>query len=139
MLEDVLQELKNWFILPDGVHEGAFAIEGGAITLPFLQKGQYFRVCDSRFNDGLHQYGDFGLIDEVFDGVIWALAIPPAVLSLAKEIAAWQDKHGDAGIYQSESFAGYTYTRAVTATGAPAGWRDVFRARLRPWRKASVR
>ena len=56
MLEQVLMHLKNWFLVPGGIHEGTYTIEDGGITLPFLAKGQYFRICGSVFNDGLHQY-----------------------------------------------------------------------------------
>lgn len=43
MLEQVLQHLNNWFLVPDGIHSGEFTVQDGGITLPFLQTGQYFR------------------------------------------------------------------------------------------------
>ena len=61
MLEQVLGEIHNWFRARDemdGVRPGVYAIEGGRLALPFLQPGQYYRVCGSLFNDGLHKYGD---------------------------------------------------------------------------------
>ena len=137
MLEDVLQELNNWFLCPDGVHLGHYQVEGGSISLPFLSPGQYFRILGSVFNDGLYQYPTLDLTDETFDGAVWALAVPRAVVQLADEIAAWEQKNGAAaaGPYTSESFGGYSYTRAAASDGRPLGWQDVFSARLSRWRK----
>jgi len=138
MLEQVLFYLNNWFIMPDGIHHGTFAIEGGGITLPFLQDGQYFRICGSIFSDGLHCYGPAmeTLRDEVFTGIIWALAVPRVVIDLSEEIAAWQEKNGDiaASPYLSESFSGYSYSKASGADSS-GGWQNVFAARLGQWRK----
>lgn len=138
MLEEVLRELNNWFVLPDGVHAGDFAIENGGIALPFLSGGQYFRITGSIFNDGVYEYPAHSLADERFEGAVWALAVPPAVISLAGEITEWQEKNGAAaaGPYQSESFGGYSYTRATdAATGGAVTWQAAFRARLNRWRK----
>ena len=138
MLEQVLMHLKNWFLVPGGIHEGTYTIEDGGITLPFLANGQYFRICGSVFNDGLHQYPDSDLKAETFDGTVWALAVPQAVIDLAAEIEAWQKKNGDASVspYQSESFGGYSYSKATdSATGGAVTWQSAFRSRLDAWRK----
>lgn len=138
MLEQILEHLHNYFVVPNGVHEGVFTITDGKVELPFLQKGQYFRICGSVFNDGLHQYTDglaLHLADETFDGTVWALAIPKSVLDLAAEIEAWEEKNAAETPFVSESFGGYSYSRATNANGQPAGWQDVFRARLNPYRK----
>ena len=109
MLEQVLMHLKNWFLVPGGIHEGTYTIEDGGITLPFLANGQYFRICGSVFNDGLHQYPASDLKSETFEGTVWALAVPQAVIDLEAEIESWQTKNGEASKspYQSESFGGY--------------------------------
>ena len=135
MLETVLQNLNNWFLVPDGVHAGEFTGQGGQITLPFLQTGQYFRVVGSVFNDGLHQYPVADLTDETFTGSVWALAVPKAVIELAEEIDAWQTKNGDPGPFTSESFGGYSYSKATNASGMAVGWQDVFKSRLNDWRR----
>ena len=86
MLEAILQHLNNWFLIPDGIHAGVYTVEGGAITLPFLQNGQYFRITGSLFNDGVYQYGGANeFADETFQGAIWALAIPQSVITLAED------------------------------------------------------
>lgn len=135
MLETVLHNLNNWFLVPDGVHAGEFTVQGGQLTLPFLQTGQYFRVVGSVFNDGLHQYPVADLTDETFTGSVWALAVPKAVIELAEEIDAWQTKNGDPGPFTSESFGGYSYSKATNASGMAVGWQDVFKSRLNDWRR----
>ena len=138
MLEQVLRHLNNWFLLD--IHEGTFTVENGGITLPFLLTNQYFRIVGSVFNDGLHQYPAVDLTDETFTGSVWALAVPKAVVSLSEDIAAWEEKNGEAVLspYTSESFGGYSYTKASGGkadTSAVTGWKDAFRGRLNDWRK----
>jgi hypothetical protein len=141
VLETVLTHLKNWFVVPCGVHEGVFTIENNTLELPFLQDGQYYRICGSVFNDGLHKYGytsDDKMQNETFTGAVWALAIPKSVVELALEIEEWQEKNGEATAspFTSESFGGYSYTKATDSkTGAVATWETVFRSRLNPHRK----
>lgn len=138
MLEQILQHLRNWFAVDGGVHIGTFTVEEGSITLPFLQKGQYFRIVGSVFNDGVYQYPAKELQNETFRGAVWALAIPKAVLNLAEEIEAWEGRNGEASTspYQSESFGGYSYSKATdTRTGGAVTWQAAFRSRLNQWRK----
>ena len=138
MLEQVLMNIRRWFPVEGGIHSGTFTIEDGGITLPFLADGQYFRICGSVFNDGLHRYPATDLVDEEFSGAIWELAIPPAVVDLADEIGAWQEKNGEASAspYQSESFGGYSYSKATdSASGGAVTWQSVFKRQLSAWRK----
>lgn len=138
MLEQVLMNIRNWFTVDGGIHSGTFTIEGGGITLPFLANGQYFRIIGSVFNDGLHQYPAADLVDEEFSGAIWALAIPAAVIDLSDEISKWQGKNGESSVspYQSESFGGYTYSKATDAeTGGAVTWQSAFKKQLSAWRK----
>lgn len=138
MLEEILRHLNNWFLVE--IHEGTFTVENGSITLPFLLTNQYFRIVGSVFNDGLHQYPAVDLTDETFTGTVWALAVPKAVVVLSEDIAAWEEKNGEAVLspYTSESFGGYSYTKASGGkadTSAVTGWQDAFRGRLNDWRK----
>ena len=138
MLEQVLMNIRNWFPVKGGIHSGTFTIKDGGITLPFLADGQYFRICGSVFNDGLHQYPATDLVDEEFSGSILELAIPPAVVDLADEIGAWQEKNGEASAspYQSESFGGYSYSKTTdSASGGAVTWQSVFKRQLSAWRK----
>lgn len=131
MLEAVLTYLNNWFA--QEIYTGRFSIENGNLSLPNLQVNQKFRIVGSVFNDGLHYCGE-RLTDEKFDGAVWALAIPKKIELLAEEIAKWTEKNQPSA-YTSESFGGYSYTRAINAKGAAVGWQDAFAAQLAPYRK----
>lgn len=137
MLTELLAEIRNYFEVPNGRHFGKFEIIGGGIApLEFLQEGQYFRIIGSVFNDGVHQYPASDLIDEVFNGAVWAMAVPPEVIDLAAEIEEYNKSDaGKASPYTSESFGGYSYTKATDASGAPIGWQKAFASRLNKWRK----
>ena len=138
MLETVLTHIKNWFLVD--VYERVYTIKDSTLELPFLQEGQYYRICGSVFNDGLHKYGDAEdkLQNETFAGTVWALAIPKAVVELAAEIEAWQTKNGEVAQspFVSESFGGYSYTKATgSTTGGSVTWQKAFNSQLNPWRK----
>ena len=137
MLTEICAELRNWFVVPDGVHIGTYTISGGSIApLDFLQDGQYFRIIGSVFNDGVHQYPATSLTDEVFDGAVWPMAVPPAVIDLAAEIEEYNKPAGKSSVYTSESYPnGYSYTRATDASGVPLSWQKAFSSRLSKWRK----
>ena len=146
MLTELCQELRNWFDL--NRYEGTFTISGGTLTADFLLQGQYYRIIGSIFNDGVHKFGDTEdvLDDEEFTGSIWALGIPKSVIQLAEDIQAWKDKYENVNSqsmspFESESFAGYSYTKASASSAAgaaastPTGWKAVFASNLNRWRK----
>ena len=141
-LTELCQELRNWFER-DKLF-GEFTIENGAIIVPdgSLQNGQFFRVIGSVFNDGVHKYGVDELTDEVFRGAIWAMAVPPAVIDLSERISEWETKYGDSvsSPYSSESFGGYSYTKANSGrgnagSGSSPTWQSTFASELNRWRK----
>lgn len=136
--------MNNWFCKK--MYFDTFKIENGTLIVPELQSGQYFRIVGSTFNDGVYQYPQTDLHDETFDGAVWAMAIPAEVIALSAEIDEWKEKY--AGVdsvamspFQSESFGGYSYTKASGAgdNGNDAGdWRSAFGSRLNNWRKVMV-
>ena len=103
------------------------------MPLDFLQDGQYFRILGSVYNDGVYQYPAV-LTDEVFEGQIWAMRVPPAFIALSGEIDEYIAKNAESP-YTSESFGGYSYTKATGESGAPLTWREAFASRLNAWRK----
>lgn len=147
MLTELCQYLKNWFDRNKPKYSGQVVIENGAITSPLgsvaLINGQYFRIIGSALNDGVHKYGDNDLVDETFSGSVWAMAIPPAVVALADDIAAWRAKYESVDSaamspYTSESFGGYSYSKSVGSSangGNVNSWQSTFASRLNPWRK----
>lgn len=135
MLTEICAEIRNYFV--KDIHNGIFEIVGGKIeSLDFLQEGQYFRIIGSVFNDGVYQYPATSLTDEVFEGAVWSMAVPPSVIDLAAEIEEYNKSDaGKASPYISESFGGYSYTKATDANGAPISWQKAFASRLNKWRK----
>lgn len=148
MLEQVLRYINNRFDRDPHGYEygsvsGAFAIEDGTLAVDRLLDGQYYWIEGSLFNDGLHLYPSADLTDETFRGRIVFLVIPSSVIDLAAEIEAWNANNADVinSPLQSESFGGYSYTRAsggAEGNETPStAWQLQFGARLRPYRKLS--
>lgn len=142
MLEQILDFIHNYFEVQ--IIAGTFKVESGKISIPVLKDGQYFKVKGSVFNDGVHKYdSELSLVDEEFTGEIWVLAIPRAVISIAEEAEEWQTKYAEQANspFQSESFGGYSYTKASASNAngksVPATWQTVFGARLNAYRKIS--
>ena len=136
MLTEICAEIRNYFEVPNGRRFGKFEISGGSIMpLDFLQEGQYFRIVGSVFNDGVYQYPATSLTDEVFEGAVWAMRLPPAVIALAAEIDGFNKSDaGKPSAFTSESFGGYSYSKATDSNGKPIGWKQAFADRLREWR-----
>lgn len=143
LMTQLCAELKNYFLRDynKDIHTGEYTISDGSISLPFLLDGQYYRIVGSALNDGVYKYGDRTnvLSDETFKGAIWAMAVPPAVVALAEEIEGWQKTNATVldSPYQSESFGGYSYSKAGSGIsgGGAYSWRDHFASRLNPYRR----
>lgn len=147
MLTEICKYLKNWFDRNQPKFYGTFFIVKGVLyydgvkMADLLKKGQYIRIVGSSLNDGVYLLEDADFEDEVFEGAVWALAIPPAVIAISEEITAWTEKYGKADSaalspFNSESFAGYSYSKSNASGTAGAGtWQDVFGSRLTIWRK----
>lgn len=148
MLTELCQELHNWFEVSK--YFGVFSIEENELNVSdlvadgSLQDGQYYRIVGSIFNDGVHRYDTTNpeeLVDEVFKGAIWAMAVPPAVVELSERIEEWETKYGEtvSSPYSSESFGGYSYTKANSGQGntnsSNPTWRSTFASELNRWRK----
>lgn len=144
MLTQICAEIKNYFSNEEDRIIGDFEIVDSNITPSIsIQDGQYYRIVGSVFNDGVHKYGDPNdvLKDETeFHGAVWLMRVPQDLIDLAKEITTWQEKNADvlASPYNSESFGGYSYTKASGSGGASGGaygWKDAFASRLNRYRK----
>lgn len=144
MLTDLCDYLRNWFCRAQFF--GRFKIENGVIKLyndgdMGLLNGQYIRIVRSVFNDGIWQYGETidGLQDEVFDGAVWALAIPHVVVDLADRIAEWKKQYYSVSKspYSSEniSASSYGYVKGSVESVKSMDWRIVFAEEIAPWRK----
>ena len=145
-LNELCQELKNYFDKAQPKFFGEITIQDKAITneqfLAAIKPNQYFRIVGSIFNDGVYCFKEgLELDDETFDGAIWLMAVPKSVLALEKEIEDWQAKYGDAlqSPYQSESFGGYSYSKASGKNGGGAvSWQDAFASKLNLYRRIRI-
>lgn len=156
MMTELCQNLRNWFDRGQEKWQGKITINNGEISFTpndysasafSLKENQYFRIIGSLFNDGVHVYNsEDELTDEEFEGSIWSMAVPPAVIELCDEIEQWNEKYGgvDGAImspYSSESFMGYSYTKSSVYGSRSSGsstsvtWKDMFASRMNPWRK----
>ena len=136
MLYEVMRYLRNFFVVPDGIQHSTFEISNGSMTISGATAGQYILIDGSLFNDGVYQYPLSGLIDEEFEGTVALLAVPSAFLNKVAEIEEWKEKNAAVQTpYQSESFGGYSYTRATNSEGNAVGWQDAFKSDLRIWKK----
>ena len=148
MLSELCGELRNWFERTTFI--GHFRIENGVITSfddgdMELLDGQYIRIIGSILNDGVYEYhaeGIEGLRDEVFKGTVNGLAIPKVVIDLDKEIDEWRAKYeGANGLANSllasedQSSNSYGYTKIASNEIGSFSWQNVFKDRLRQWRK----
>ena len=136
MLTEICAELRNYFEVPNGRHFGTFTISGGSIApLDFLQEGQYFRIVGSKRNDGLYQYPSAELTEEEFNGAVWVMRVPPAIVTLAQQYKEELEKEsGKPSAYISESFGGYSYTKATNSKGVPLNWEHLHTDELNQWR-----
>ena len=132
MLYEIMAHIRNFF--PAEGHEGAYVIENNTISLSFAKAGQYILIEGSTMNDGVYKLPVDDLNDEEFTGRITLLTPPKAFIELVEEIKAYMQENKPTP-YQSESFGGYSYTKATNASGNAASWQDVFRGRLNTWRK----
>lgn len=137
MLTEICGEIRNWFTQPEDIRYGTFTISGESIApLDFLKNGQYFRIVGSVFNDGVWKYGEDKLQNETFTGSIWPMKVPTDVINLAKEINAYKANEGSKiTSYTSESFDGYSYSKATDKNGAPMSWQSAFAKQLNKHRK----
>lgn len=117
-------------------YSGYFRIENGTIiNLPAdINDGLYIAIRGSDLNDGAYQMPYNALIDEEFCGCVYVIRNNTAFMRIVDEITEWVQKNTPSA-YASESFGGYSYTRASTSSGAAASWKQAFAERLKPWKK----
>ena len=139
MLDEILRRL-GWYRRPnryvDRIEVRQFTIKDGSITpSDFLEEQDYFRIVGSKRNDGLYQYPSAELTDEEFDGAVWVMRVPPALVTLAQEYKEELEKEsGKPNAYVSEAFGGYSYTKATNSKGVPLSWKRMFEDELHGWR-----
>lgn len=148
MLSEICAYLRNYFDKGQPKTYGEIVIENGTLSTDCqLKANQYFRIIGSTFNDGVYKNdSNLQLVNETFNGAVWAMACPPDFISIVSEISEWQTKYGvvDSSMmspYNSENFFGdYSYSKSSggssdTSKDKSGTWQGVFGARLARWRK----
>ena len=146
MLTEICNYLKNWF--SDEKYIGYIRISDGYFYCNDNQisivNNRYIRIIGSVVSDGVYKYGTDTFVDEGFNGAVWLMRVPSDVIALAGEIAEWMAKYGNIDSvamspYQSESFGGYSYSKAGTGsngeTASVPAWALVYGGRLARYRK----
>lgn len=143
ILTEICADIRNYFKV--GAIHGKFVVIDGQIcnengdAISAIQNGQYFRIIGSVFNDGVHKFPAELQDENIFEGSIWLMAVPSAVVSLASEIDAWCVKNEAIDSpamspFTSESFGGYSYSKSGS-DGSSITWKQAFKAKLNTWRK----
>lgn len=131
IIDAVCAHIHNYF--EGEIASGIFTITGGALDLA-LTVDKYYLIRGSALNDGVFWYPYECLRDEVFEGTVTEMKLPPAFLDIVREIKAWQEKYADVSRnpYTRESVIGvYSYGKAAGADN----WQQVFRRDLNRWRR----
>lgn len=125
---------RNFFDGADDPITGEFTFAPDTVPAGVVA-GQYFLVCGSIFNDGVHLAGDGDLVAETFNGTVQPMRVPPAFVALAKKITDYDAKLPAGGVYASQSFNGWSGTMATGSDGLPADGKTRYRAEINQWRK----
>lgn len=156
MIEQVCASCKNYFSSLQDCHYGAYAVEDGALIVPFPVDADYFRIWGKRtknaatfkvesveqLDSGAYAVKAEGLRDESFVGSVWLMFPPPDFLAICEDIAKWQAKYGkidspEMSPFQSESFSGtYSYSKmSGSGDNGSTGWEKAFKSQLNPYRR----
>lgn len=131
---ELCRHLHNYFDARDDPVAGQFTFTPDTIPAGVVQ-GQYFLVCGSIFNDGVHKAGDDDLTTETFTGTVQPMRVPPEFVALAKKITDYDAALPSGGVYASQSFNGWSGTLAAGSDGLPADGLTRYRKELNQWRK----
>ena len=145
MLSEICYEINNYFTDDTDKHAGLYSIVGGVLTPSVdILENQYYAIFNSRFNDGVHLYGDETdvLTDEPeFEGSVWVMHPKPYFLNKVKEIEEWQEKNGGADSANmsplaSENFGIYGYSKGSNSSGGTAvSWKVQYKDFLDAYRR----
>ena len=123
MLTEICAYLHNYFDYER--HYGLISIIGGVIFCNgkeiTLEDGQYFALFRNRIALGVFNQSET-LTDKTFDGSVWLMDVPKAIIDADKWAKDWSEKNGGAdseanSVFQSESFGGYSYNKGSNSNG----------------------
>ena len=142
MLTDICAYLHNYFDYER--HYGDISIIGGVIFCNGeqiqLAEGQYFALFRNKIPLGVFSEVP---ADKTFEGAVWLMDVPDAILNADKWATDWMKANGGVdsatnSAFQSESFGGYSYNKGTNSSGK--GGMSVFdnaqfNRMLNPYRK----
>lgn len=140
-MERILKYINNYYAKTKEL--GIITIKDNKIELKGTYiPNQYILVRGSILNDGLYKINTLedkmiavtGAINEVFEGVIYALAIPKEIIEMQTELKELESKY-EPSVYQSESFGNYSYSLATNKQGETMSPFDYLVPRLIAYRK----
>lgn len=137
VLDNICNYIHNYFVsekVKDRFNIVNGELEGASVH---LLDGQYYRIVGSVLNDGVYKHPTTDLKDESFEGEVWAMSVPSTVIAIADEVGNWEEQNASKinSPLQSESFGGYSYSKASGKDGKAFSWIDAFGRKLNPWRK----
>lgn len=122
MLSRICVYLKNYFeterIIGDVViSDGVITVDGVEVE---LADGEYFALFHEHYAYGVFQNGADYVEDNSFRGAVWRMDVPDSILDAMKWALEWEAKNGNPddnanSAFNSESFGGYTYTKAQSS------------------------
>jgi hypothetical protein len=143
MLTEICAYLHNYFDYER--HSGEISIVNGVISCNgkeiTLEEGQYFALFRNRIPLGVFNEVP---ADKKFEGSVWLMDVPKAVLDADKWAKEWNEKYGAAtseanSVFQSESFGGYSYSKDFGSSDNKRGGsifdNSQFNRMLAPYRK----
>jgi len=140
-LESLMKECNNYFYR--WKETNTFTIENGTIEVEGTYLvGQYIKLTGSIMNDGVYKAETvvdntitiLGLINEVFYGIIYGLAIPKEFISLSDRVEEYNIKNVISN-KSSEGFNNYSVGYATNGNGKPMQWQDIFKADIDTYRQ----
>ena len=121
MLTEICAYLHNYFDYER--HSGEISIVNGNIFCNgkkiTLEEGQYFALFRNRIPLGVFNEVP---ADKNFEGSVWLMDVPKAIIDANAWAEAWVTQNGAAtseanSAFQSESFGGYSYNKGTNASG----------------------
>lgn len=142
-MADVMRYLNNYF--DKGYIDGKFEVSDDGVLSPTdgIVSGQYIAIEGSINHDGVYPCTDgwLGYDEEIpfgeeFQGRVWLLHPPASFVKLCRRISDFQkESEKVSGPYTSESFAGYSYSKATSKSGGAVTWQETFERELMPYRR----
>lgn len=150
-MEELLNYLNNYFYNYELIGPVVFEDDNSSLTIPDVNKefyvGQYIKIENSKFNDGIFKVIDVNSNDNnytitidssdfipgVFTCSILSLAIPRVIIKLKESIEDFK-ANNKPSVYTSESFGNYSRSWATNSKGNVVTWKDVFKEDLNQYR-----